>query len=100
MIPYVITCIVALLVFIPAFIKIYSLSKLSRLAEKELRTLTLQISLSETFAEYSFWENETRSFLKFYDGRINPRTYAVFKAVITTTLNQRYDRGFSKETKR
>lgn len=99
MAPYIITIIVAILIFIPAFVKAYSLSKLSRLAEKELRILTLQISLSDTLAEYHFWEAEAFNFLKFYKGKINPRFFIVCVSLLNNALSQRYGRGFTKETK-
>jgi hypothetical protein len=96
MIPLVITFVVALLVFAPAFIRAYSLSKLSRLAAKEFRMLHLQINLIDTMAEYDFWRHEVQTFLTFYRGKIPPRLYIMYEVILASAFKMRLEKGFTK----
>lgn len=100
MTPYIITWCLVVLLFLIFVIRVvistYKISKLTRLAEKELRILTLQIDLISTLAEYHFWQDEVYSFLTRYEGKVSPRFFIVCKAVLKSALNQRYKKGFSK----
>lgn len=99
MAPFAIACIVALLIFIFAILqlrKFHILHKLAKTASCEYKLILQSIKLIETIGEYCFWQNEVKSFIKNYKGKINDHLYITYSVLLNTALRQRFEKGFHK----
>lgn len=99
MIPLVIACIVALLIFIFAIIQLRKLSHAHRMAKSatsEYVQILTGIKSIDTIAEYCFWQNEVKVFAKNHSGQISSHLFITYNVLLNTALKQRFEKGFSK----